>query len=67
VEPIDLKRVMPAPAPSYLARERGFAFLRAEESSTYWESPAPAVAFQLATYYVHYAHDCFALLGFYAY
>ena len=33
----------------------------------YWESPAPAVAFQLSTYYVHYAHDSFSLLGFYAF
>ncbi len=64
---IDIKKVMPPPAPSYVARERGFAFLRAEESPVYWESPAPAVAFQLATYYVHYAHDAFSLLGFHAF
>ena len=65
--PIDPRRVKPPPAPSYLARERGFALLRAEESPDYWESDAPAVALQLATYYVHYAHDCFSLLGFYAF
>jgi hypothetical protein len=65
--PIDPATVTPPPAPSYLAPERGFAFLRAEESPAYWESPAPAVALQLASYYVHYAHDCFALLGFYAF
>ena len=65
--PIDPMRVSPPPAPSYIARERGFAFLRAEESPAYWESPVPAVAFQLATYYVHYAHDAFSLLGFHAF
>ena len=59
--------VSPPPASSYVARERGFALLRAEESPAYWESPAPAVAFQLATYYVHYAHDAFSLLGFHAF
>ena len=67
IAPVDPKQVMPPPAPSYLARERGFAFLRAEESPAYWDSPAPAVAFQLATYYVHYAHDAFSLLGFHAF
>lgn len=67
VTPVDPKKVTPPPAPSYVARERGFAFLRAEESPAYWESPAPAVAFQLATYYVHYAHDAFSLLGFHAF
>ncbi len=61
------QQASPPPAPSYLAPERGFAFLRAEESPAYWESPAPAVAFQLATYYVHYAHDAFSLLGFHAF
>jgi len=65
--PIDPARVKPPPARSYLAHERGFAFLRAEESPAYWESPAPAVALQLASYYVHYAHDCFSLLGFHAF
>ncbi|MBM4019568.1 MAG: hypothetical protein FJ288_14825 [Planctomycetes bacterium] len=64
--PIDPKKVSPPPAPSYVARERGFVLLRADESPAYWESEAPAVALQLATYYVHYAHDCFSLLGFYA-
>jgi hypothetical protein len=67
VAPVDPKKVTPPPAPSFVARERGFALLRAEESPAYWESPAPAVAFQLATYYVHYAHDCFSLLGFHAF
>jgi hypothetical protein len=67
LQPIDPGNVAPPPAPSYVARERGFAFLRAEESPAYWESPAPAVAFQQATYYVHYAHDAFCLLGFHAF
>jgi hypothetical protein len=65
--PIDAQAVSPPPAPSYLARERGFAMLRAEERPAYWESAAPAVALQLSSYYVHYAHDCFSLLGFYAF
>lgn len=66
-EPIDPAKVKPPTVHSYLAPERGFVFLRAEESPEYWESPAPAVAFQLASYYVHYTHDCFSLLGFYAF
>ena len=65
--PIDPAKVKPPAAPSYVARERGFAMLRAEESPSYWEGEAPAVAFQLATYYVHYAHDVFSLLGLYAF
>ncbi|MBN2506275.1 MAG: hypothetical protein JXQ71_06235 [Verrucomicrobia bacterium] len=65
--PIESKNVTSPPAPSYAARERGFAFLRAEQSPAYWESPAPAVAFQFGTYYVHYAHDAFSLLGFHAF
>jgi len=67
VKPILASRVTPPPAPSFVAKERGFALLRAEESPAYWESPAPAVAFQQATYYVHYAHDAFSLLGYYAF
>lgn len=68
LEPTDPAKVTPPPAPSYLAPERGFAMLRAEhDPQKYWEGPAPAVAFQLATYYVHYAHDAFSLLGLYAY
>ena len=64
--PVAADRVKPPPAPSVLAPERGFALLRADETPAYWASPAPAVALQFATYYVHYTHDCFALLGFYA-
>jgi len=61
--PIDPKKVKPPPAPSYVAPERGFALLRAEEGPGYWESPKPAVALQFGMYYVHYVHDCFAILG----
>jgi len=67
--PIDAAQVKP-PADttkSYLAMERGFAFLRAQEGSAYWQSPAPAVAMQFGMYYAHYAHDCFSLLGLHAF
>lgn len=67
VDPIDPAKVTPPPAPSYVARERGFALLRAEESPAYWESPKPAVALQFGMYYVHYVHDCFALLNYVAF
>lgn len=66
LKPIDPARTKPPTVESYLANERGFAFLRAEESPAYWESPAPAVAVQFGFYYPHYAHDCFSLLGFHA-
>ncbi len=64
--PIDPKKVKPPAATSYVSRERGFALLRAEESPAYWESPAPAVALQFGMYYVHYVHDCFAMLNYVA-
>ncbi len=64
--PIDPEEVSPPPAPSYVSRQRGFALLRANESPGYWESDAPAVAQQFGMYYVHYVHDCFAMLGYYA-
>jgi len=67
LSPIDPTKVKPPVAPSYVARERGFAMLRADESPSYWEGEAPAVSFQLATYYVHYVHDVFSLLGLYAF
>lgn len=68
VTPIDPASVKPPPAPSCIARERGFAMLRADQHpQTYWNGESPAVALQLATYYVHYAHDAFSLLGFYAF
>lgn len=65
--PIDPKKVTPPPVRSYVARERGFALLRAEESPAYWESPKPAVALQFAMRYVHYVHDCFTLLDYVAF
>lgn len=65
--PIDPGKVGPPPVQSYVARERGFALLRAEESPLYWESPAPAVALQFAMYYVHYVHDCFSILNYNAF
>jgi hypothetical protein len=67
LSPIDPKKVKAPPAPSYLAYERGFAFLRAEESPAYWEGPWPAVAAQFGFYYAHYSHDCFATLGMQAF
>ena len=65
--PIDPKKVTPPTVQSYVTDERGFAFLRMEESPKYWESPAPAVAMQFGMYYVHYVHDCFTLLGYQAF
>ncbi len=67
LKPIDPKMTTPPAAPSYLASERQFAMLRADETPAYWEGPAPAVAVQFAGYYPHYAHDCFTLLGYYAF
>jgi len=64
--PIDAKKVTPPAARSFVAPERGFAMLRAEESPAYWESPKPAVGLQFGMYYVHYVHDCFAILQFVA-
>jgi len=64
--PIDAKKVAPPPVKSYVAPERGFSLLRAEESPAYWESPAPAVALQFGMYYVHYVHDCFSILQYVA-
>lgn len=66
LEPIDPRRAAPPAAPSYVSRERGFALLRADESPRYWEGDAPAAAQQFGMYYVHYVHDCFAMLGYYA-
>lgn len=68
LSPIDSAEVQPPPAPSFVAPERGFAMLRAENRPReYWEGEAPSVALQFATYYVHYTHDAFSLLGFYAF
>jgi hypothetical protein len=66
LSPIAPAAVKPPPAPSYVAPERGFAMLRAEESPDYWEGPGPAVALQFGMYYVHYVHDCFTILGYVA-
>jgi hypothetical protein len=65
--PIDPAKVKPPTVKSYLAYERQFAFLRADESPAYWEGAAPAVALQFGGYYAHYAHDCFSLLGYQAF
>ena len=65
--PVDPKVQRAPAAPSYFAFQRGFAFLRADESPAYWDSPAPAVAMQTGFYYPHYAHDCFSLLGYHAF
>ncbi len=62
--PIDPAKVAPPPAPSFVARERGFALLRAEESPAYWESPRPAVALQFGTAAVRAPHDQFSLIDF---
>ncbi len=68
LEPVDPAKVKPpAPYPSFVARQRGFAMLKADHSPAYWESWKPAVALQFARYYVHYVHDCFSLLGYHAY
>lgn len=67
VGPIDPKRVSPPPARSFAAPERGFAMLRAGEGPAYWTSPKPAVALQFGMYYVHYVHDCFTLIEYYAF
>ncbi len=64
--PIDPAKVAPPPAPSFVARERGFAFLRAEESPAYWESPRPAVALQFGTAAARAPHDLFSILDFVA-
>jgi hypothetical protein len=64
LSPIKPEEVKAPPAPSYVADQRGFALLRFDESPAYWDSPAPAVALQLAQFYVHYTNDCFSLLGY---
>ena len=65
--PIDPAAVKPPPAPSRLFGQRGFTVLHADETPAYWTSPAPAVALQFATLYVHYTSDCFSLLGYHAF
>jgi len=67
LEPIEPGNVKAPPAPSAVWPERGLVMLRADESTTYWESPAPAIAMRLATNYAHNVIDCFSLSGFYAF
>jgi hypothetical protein len=67
LEPIEPDKVKAPPAPSAVWPERGLVMLRADESTAYWESPAPAIAMRLATNYAHNVIDCFSLSGFYAY
>ncbi len=64
LDPISVKDGKPPEVRSYVADQRGFALLRANETPEYWTSPAPAVAMQLAQFYVHYTNDCFSLLGY---
>ncbi len=67
LDPIDPAEVTPPkPAASAAYRERGFAMLRADQSPDFWESGSPAVSLQFSMYYVHYTHDSFSLLGYYA-
>lgn len=65
--PISPKNTKGPAVSSYATTERGFAMLRMEESPAYWDSPRPAAALQFGMYYVHYVHDCFALLHYVAY
>ncbi len=67
LKPLTEEQIQPPPVRSFLSEERGFAFLRMEESPAYWDSPKPAVAQQFGMYYVHYVHDCFSLLGYHAF
>jgi len=67
LEPIEPAKVKAPPARSAVWPERGLVMLRADESSNYWESPAPAIAMRLATNYAHNVIDCFSLSGFYAF
>ena len=67
LDPIDPAAVKAPAAPSAVWPERGLVMLRADESPSYWESPAPAVAMRLGTNYAHNVIDCFALAGLYAF
>lgn len=67
LKPIDPNTVEPpTPTPSYIARDRGFAFLRQDHSPSYWMGPRPAAALQFSRYYVHYVHDPMTLIGYHA-
>ncbi|MCH8475103.1 MAG: hypothetical protein LAT55_07740 [Opitutales bacterium] len=68
LSPLEAATVQPpTPTPSYLAKQRGFAFLRSDHTPTYWEGQKPAVALQFSRYYVHYVHDAMSLLGYHAF
>jgi len=67
LEPIKASEAEPPSVTSYVAPERGFTMLRAEQSPAYWESPKPAAALQHARYYVHYVHDALSLIGYHAF
>ncbi len=67
LEPISPQAVKGPPAPSWVARDRGLALLRADESPRYWESWKPAVGMRLASNYAHHVNDSFSLSGFYAF
>ncbi|MFC1462886.1 hypothetical protein ACFLQU_04690 [Verrucomicrobiota bacterium] len=66
LDPIGPEEARPPPAPSGVYPERGLVMLRADESPTYWEGPAPAACLRLATPYAHSVNDAFALVDLYA-
>ena len=68
LSPVDPQQVRaPAPTPSYLAKDRGFAMLRQDHSPAYWTGKRPAAALQFSRYYVHYVHDAMTLIGYHAF
>ncbi|MCC5846689.1 MAG: hypothetical protein JJU29_01240 [Verrucomicrobia bacterium] len=68
LKPIDPNEVTPPlPTPSYVAKDRGFAFLRQDHSENYWMGPKPAAALQFSRYYVHYVHDPMTLMAYHAF
>lgn len=67
LDPIAPGDVQPPFASSWVAKDRGLAMLRADESRDYWESDAPAVSMRLAAPYAHSVNDAFALTGYYAF
>lgn len=67
LDPIDPAKVVPFPVASYVAPERGFGMLRMEESGKYWTSARPVATLQFGMQYVHYVHDCFTLMHYFAY
>ena len=67
LDPIDPADADPPAAPSAVWPDRGMVMLRADQSPSYWQSPAPAVSMRLAANYAHNVRDCLALMGFYAF